>query len=76
VSNAPKPRNISNLKNLAPLTKAKVTATTSSTSSTDTTSTPMSTGEKVAIGVGVVGVLALGGWAIAHAQKAHAGSRR
>jgi hypothetical protein len=35
----------------------------------------MSTGTKVAIGIGVVGGLALLGWGISHAQKAHAGGR-
>jgi hypothetical protein len=84
MSNTPPPRNISNLKNLAPShsasTTAKATATappgSTTTTTTTTSTTPMSTGTKVAIGIGVVGGLALLGWGISHAQKAHAGSRR
>jgi peptidoglycan hydrolase-like protein with peptidoglycan-binding domain len=53
---------------LVPVTPGAPSATTT------TTSTPMSTGAKVAIGVGVVAALALAGWGVHHAMSAQQGA--
>jgi hypothetical protein len=56
--------------NQSPLPAPLVPVTPGAPSATTTTSPPMSTGAKVAIGVGVVAALALAGWGVHHAMNA------
>lgn len=60
--------------NQSPLPAPLVPVTPGAPSATTTTSTPMSTGAKVAIGVGVVAALALAGWGVHHAMSAQQGA--